>query len=160
MSIHTVPAAEDILDQKYPVLNKGGIALVDYMGSDKAIEEAARVSYIGTEEEERTPEQRRGLIRYLLSHRHTSPFEQVEFKFWIKSPMFVWRQWIRHRMSETNEISGRYAELPADFYVPSADDICLQSKSSKDVLRVWYLTRRVRFFSSTAKASRRSRRTE
>lgn len=131
MPTHTVPEAEVILDRKYPVHNKGGIALIGYMGSDKAIEEAARVSYIGSEEEERTPEQRRGLIRYLLSHRHTTPFEQVELKFRVKAPMFVWRQWIRHRTASVNEISGRYSVLPEDWYVPEADQICLQSTSSK-----------------------------
>lgn len=126
-----VPAADALVDEIFPVHNKGGIALLDYMGSDADIEKAARVSFIGAKEEDRTKQKRRGLIRYLMSHRHTTPFEMVEFKFWVKAPMFVWRQWIRHRTANVNEISGRYAELPADWYVPEPQFINMQSVSNK-----------------------------
>ncbi len=128
---HNVPEADEILDQKVPLLNHGGVALLDYMGSDKAIEQAARVSFVGDEEEERTPEQTRGLIRYLVRHKHTTPLEMVELKFWVKCPIFVARQWIRHRTANVNEISGRYAALPDQFYVPDLDRINVQSKSNK-----------------------------
>jgi len=128
---HTVPAADELLDIKHPLLDHGGVALLDYMGSDKAIEQAARVSFVGDEEEERTEEQTRGLIRYLIRHKHTTPLEMVELKFWVKCPIFVARQWIRHRTANTNEISGRYTELPDEFYVPATSRMNAQSVSNK-----------------------------
>jgi thymidylate synthase (FAD) len=120
----TVPAAEEILGQYYPVLDHGFVALVDYMGGDDSIERAARVSYgYGT----RKSSQTRGLIRYLRRHRHTTPSEMVELKFHCAMPMFVARQWIRHRTANVNEYSGRYSLMPLLFYTPSPADFALQS---------------------------------
>jgi thymidylate synthase (FAD) len=120
----TNPAAEEILGQYFPVLDHGFVALVDYMGSDESIERAARVSYgYGTRHSSRT----RGLIRYLRRHRHTTPSEMVELKFHCAMPMFVARQWIRHRTANVNEYSGRYSLMPLLFYTPAAGDFALQS---------------------------------
>ncbi len=101
------------------VLDHGFIECLDVMGDDKAVEDAARVSHTGGEAEERTHEQRRNLIRYLMRSWHTTPFEMVEFKFRVSVPMFGWRQWIRHRTANVNEISGRYQELPELCYQPA-----------------------------------------
>jgi thymidylate synthase (FAD) len=123
----TNPAAEEILGQYYPVLDHGFVSLVDYMGSDDSIERAARVSYgYGT----RRSSQTRGLIRYLRRHRHTTPSEMVELKFHCAMPMFVARQWIRHRTANVNEYSGRYSLMPLLFYSPSATDFALQSEQN------------------------------
>jgi thymidylate synthase (FAD) len=120
----TVPAAEEILGGYFPVLDHGFVSLVDYMGSDEDVERAARVSYgYGTRQKSAT----RGLIRYLKRHRHSTPIEMVEFKFHCSMPMFVARQWIRHRTASVNEYSGRYSLMPLLFYTPSADDFALQS---------------------------------
>jgi thymidylate synthase (FAD) len=123
----TVPAAEEILGLYYPVLDHGFVSLVDYMGSDEAVEQAARVSYgAGT----RKVSQTRGLVRYLRRHRHTTPSEMVEFKFHCAMPMFVARQWIRHRTANVNEYSGRYSLMPMLFYTPSADQLQTQSPTN------------------------------
>ncbi|MFW5774793.1 MAG: FAD-dependent thymidylate synthase [Chitinivibrionales bacterium] len=123
-----VAEAEKILDEKYPVLNKGFVRLVDYMGSDERIVQSARVSYgKGT----KTCRQDKGLINYLLRNEHTSPFEQVVFTFHVKLPIFVARQWIRHRTARVNEISGRYSVMRSEFYLPEKEDIALQSKDNK-----------------------------
>jgi thymidylate synthase (FAD) len=120
----TNPAAEEILGQYFPVLDHGFVALVDYMGTDESIERAARVSYgYGTRHSSRT----RGLIRYLRRHRHSTPSEMVELKFHCAMPMFVARQWIRHRTANVNEYSGRYSLMPLLFYTPQPDDFALQS---------------------------------
>jgi thymidylate synthase (FAD) len=120
----TNPAAEEILGQYFPVLDHGFVALVDYMGTDESIERAARVSYgYGTRHSSRT----RGLIRYLRRHRHTTPSEMVELKFHCAMPMFVARQWIRHRTANVNEYSGRYSLMPLLFYTPARPDFSLQS---------------------------------
>jgi thymidylate synthase (FAD) len=120
----TNPAAEEILGQYFPVLDHGFVALVDYMGTDASIERAARVSYgYGTRQSSQT----RGLIRYLRRHRHTTPSEMVELKFHCAMPMFIARQWIRHRTANVNEYSGRYSLMPLLFYTPSATDFSLQS---------------------------------
>ena len=111
------------------VLDYGFVRLVDSMGNDKAICEAARVSYNNWWE--RKPEEDRALIRYLMAHRHTSPFEMVEFKFHCKMPIFVARQWIRHRTANVNEVSGRYSELSEEYYVPELSRIQTQSSSNK-----------------------------
>ena len=124
----TIPAAEEILGRYYRVLDHGFVALVDYMGSDEAVEQAARVSYgAGTRKVSET----RGLIRYLRRHRHTTPSEMVEFKFHCAMPMFVARQWIRHRTASVNELSARYSLMPLLFYTPKAEQFELQSKSNK-----------------------------
>jgi thymidylate synthase (FAD) len=120
----TTPAAEEILGQYYPVLDHGFVALVDYMGSDDSIERAARVSYgYGT----RRGSQTRGLIRYLRRHCHTTPSEMVELKFHCCMPLFVARQWIRHRTANVNEYSGRYSLIPLLFYTPEPQHFALQS---------------------------------
>lgn len=110
------------------VLDHGFVQLVDLMGDDEAIEEAARVSYAkGT----RSRSDRRALLRYLLRHRHTSPFEMVELKIRVKLPIFVERQWVRHRMASLNEVSARYSELPEEVYIPTDAQVCAQSKTNK-----------------------------
>ncbi|MEP0815077.1 MAG: FAD-dependent thymidylate synthase [bacterium] len=123
------PEAEAILDQYFPVLGNGFVRLVDYLGGDQRIVDAARVSYSG--KEVKTFRRNKGLIRYLMEHRHTSPFEQVILTFHVKLPIFVARQWIRHRTARLNEISGRYSVLEEDFYVPSAEDVRYQSKTNR-----------------------------
>ena len=123
-----VPAAEEILGGYFPVLDHGFVALIDYMGSDESIEQAARVSYgYGT----RKSSQTRGLVRYLRRHRHTTPSEMVELKFHCAMPMFVARQWIRHRTASVNEYSGRYSLMPLLFYKPDYDDFAIQSASNR-----------------------------
>ena len=99
------------------VLDKGFVRLVETMGGDQGVVQAARVSYGGGSKGE---EQDRKLIEYLLQHQHMTPFEQAVFKFHVSCPIFVMRQWIRHRMASTNEISARYTEVQDEYYVPSA----------------------------------------
>ena len=124
----TIPAAEDILGGYFTVLDHGFVALVDYMGSDQAVEQAARVSYgAGT----RKVSQTRGLIRYLRRHHHTTPSEMVELKFHCAMPMFVARQWIRHRTASVNELSARYSLMPLLFYRPQEAQFALQSHSNR-----------------------------
>jgi thymidylate synthase (FAD) len=123
----TIPAAEEILGGYFPVLDHGFVSLVDYMGSDEDVERAARVSYgAGT----RKVSQTRGLIRYLRRHRHTTPSEMVELKFHCAMPMFVARQWIRHRTASVNELSARYSLMPLLFYTPDLEHFQLQSRSN------------------------------
>ena len=123
----TVAAAEEILGGYFPVLDHGFVALVDYMGTDGSVERAARVSYgYGTRRVSAT----RGLIRYLRRHLHTTPSEMVEFKFHCAMPMFVARQWIRHRTASVNEYSGRYSLMPLLFYSPAREQFSLQSATS------------------------------
>ncbi len=118
----------DIIGKEIQCLDKGFVRLVDYMGSDNAIVQAARVSYgSGTKK----VHEDRGLIRYLLRHSHTTPFEMVEFKFHIKLPIFVARQWIRHRTANVNEYSGRYSEMKDEFYVPLSENIRPQSTMNR-----------------------------
>jgi thymidylate synthase (FAD) len=119
---------DEILGKEFPCLDHGFIRLIDYMGSDQAIVQAARVSYgKGTKQ----VMQDRVLIRYLMRHQHTSPFEMVEFKFHCKLPIFVARQWIRHRTASVNEYSLRYSEAQNQFYLPESDTIRLQSKTNR-----------------------------
>lgn len=123
-----VPEAEKILDKEFPVLNHGFVRLVDYMGGDSRIVQSARVSYgAGT----KTVHEDAGLIDYLLRHQHTSPFEQVILTFHVKMPIFVARQWIRHRMARVNEISGRYSIMRDEFYLPADMDVAKQSTDNK-----------------------------
>ena len=123
-----VPAAEEILDKEFPVLDKGFVRLVDYMGGDARIVQAARVSY---GEGTKTVREDAALIDYLLRNEHTSPFEQVVLTFHVKLPIFVARQWVRHRTARLNEISGRYSVMKDDFYVPVPEDLALQSADNK-----------------------------
>src|SRR5215218_6612456 len=121
-------AAEELLDQALPVPSHGFVRLVDYMGSDQSIVQAARVSYgAGT----KSVREDRGLIRYLLRHDHTTPFEMVVLKFHVKAPIFVIRQWHRHRMASINEESARYSIMREEFHEPSVEDVALQSKDNK-----------------------------
>ncbi len=123
----TNPAAEEILGGYFPVLDHGFVSLVDYMGGDESIERAARVSYgAGT----RKVSQTRGLIRYLRRHHHTTPSEMVELQFHCAMPMFVARQWIRHRTASVNEYSGRYSLMPLLFYTPELRNFARQSKGN------------------------------
>jgi thymidylate synthase (FAD) len=125
------PAVEAIdakLGVPLPVLDHGFVRVVDYMGDDAAVVQAARVSYgKGT----KTPSDDRGLIRYLLKHRHTTPFEMCEIKLHVKLPIFVARQWIRHRTANVNEYSARYSILAREFYVPAPHAISPQSKTNR-----------------------------
>ena len=122
------PGIEKILYEVFPALDHGFVRVVDYMGDDQAIVQAARVSYgKGTT---RVSEDR-GLIRYLMRHRHSTPFEMCEIKLHVKLPMFIARQWIRHRTASINEYSARYSVLDKEFYIPEEKDLAIQSKSNK-----------------------------
>jgi thymidylate synthase (FAD) len=123
-----VPEAEAILDREFPVLDKGFVRLVDYLGGDERVVQSARVSYGGGT---KTYREDAGLIDYLLRNRHTSPFEQVVLTFHIKLPIFVARQWIRHRTARLNEISGRYSVMNDDSYIPAPEDVAFQSTDNK-----------------------------
>ncbi|MDP2790173.1 MAG: FAD-dependent thymidylate synthase [Rectinemataceae bacterium] len=123
-----VPTAEAILDKEFKVLDKGFVRLVDYLGGDDRIVQAARVSY---GEGTKSYREDAGLIDYLLRHEHTSPFEQVVLTFHVKLPIFVARQWIRHRTARLNEISGRYSIMKDEFYVPVPEDLAKQSADNK-----------------------------
>jgi thymidylate synthase (FAD) len=117
-----------LLGKEFRCLDKGFVRLIDVMGDDAAIVQAARVSYgSGTKK----VHEDRGLIRYLMRHLHTTPFEMVEFKFHVKLPIFVARQWIRHRTANVNEYSGRYSEMKDEFYVPDPDQVRAQSAMNK-----------------------------
>ena len=128
MSHCIVPAAEEILDKAFPVLDKGFVRLVDYMGGDARIVQAARVSY---GEGTKSFREDAALIDYLLRHEHTSPFEQVILTFHVKLPIFVARQWIRHRTARVNEVSGRYSIMKDDFYLPAPADVAPQSEDNR-----------------------------
>lgn len=124
----TVDSLEDALFKVHPLLDHGFVRVVDYMGDDAAIVQAARVSYgKGT----RNVRNDRGLIRYLMRHRHSTPFEMCEIKLHIKLPIFVARQWIRHRTANVNEYSARYSILDREFYVPALEDVAQQSTSNR-----------------------------
>ena len=120
----TVPALEALLFQALPVLDHGFVRVIDYMGDDAAIVQAARVSYgRGT----RRVSEDAGLIRYLMRHRHSTPFEMCEIKYHVKLPIFVARQWIRHRTANVNEYSARYSILDREFYLPAPEHLATQS---------------------------------
>src|SRR5271169_3484323 len=124
----TVPALEEILYEPLPVLDRGFIRVIDYMGDDGAIVQAARVSYgRGTR---RVNEDRR-LINYLMRHRHTTPFEMCEIKYHVKLPIFVARQWIRHRTANANEYSARYSILDNEFYIPAPEHLAAQATTNR-----------------------------
>ncbi|MGI9434144.1 MAG: FAD-dependent thymidylate synthase [Geminicoccaceae bacterium] len=123
-----VLALEEILYEPLPVLDQGFIRVIDYMGDDAAIVQAARVSYgRGTKQVSND----RGLINYLMRHRHTSPFEMCEIKLHIKLPIFIARQWIRHRTANVNEYSARYSVLEEAFYTPAPEHLAAQSQSNR-----------------------------
>ncbi|SVB76910.1 uncharacterized protein METZ01_LOCUS229764 [marine metagenome] len=124
----TVHMLEEILFEPIPVLDHGFVRVIDYMGDDAAVVQAARVSYgKGTKKISDDA----GLINYLLRHRHTTPFEMCEIKYHVKLPIFVARQWIRHRTANVNEYSARYSVLDREFYVPEEDHLAAQSSSNR-----------------------------
>ena len=124
----TVPALEEILYQPLAVLDHGFVRVVDYMGDDGAVVQAARVSYgRGTK---RVSEDQ-GLINYLMRHRHTTPFEMCEIKYHVKLPIFVARQWIRHRTANVNEYSARYSILDNEFYIPAPEHLGAQARGNR-----------------------------
>ena len=124
----TVPALERILGEPFRVLDHGFVRIVDYMGDDAAIVQAARVSYGAGTRRARDDE---ALIRYLMRHRHTTPFEMCEIKLHVKLPVFVARQWIRHRTASVNEYSARYSLLDREFYIPEARHLAVQSTANR-----------------------------
>jgi thymidylate synthase (FAD) len=122
------PGLEALLYQAVPVLDHGFVRVIDYMGDDAAVVQAARVSYgRGT----RAANEDRGLIRYLMRHRHSTPFEMCEIKFHVKLPIFIARQWIRHRTANVNEYSARYSILDREFYIPAPDQLAAQSTANR-----------------------------
>ena len=124
----TVPSLEKLLFEHLTILDHGFIRVIDYMGDDSAIVQAARVSYgKGT----KMVSQDKGLINYLMRHRHTTPFEMCDIKFHIKLPIFIARQWIRHRTASVNEYSARYSILGNEFYIPEKSHLTPQSKTNK-----------------------------
>lgn len=128
MSHVIIPEAEELLDKEIKVLDKGFVRLVDYLGGDQRIVQSARVSYgSGT----KTTREDKDLINYLMRNAHTSPFEQVILTFHCKMPVFVARQWVRHRTARLNEISGRYSVMKDEFYIPEENQIRIQSESNK-----------------------------
>ena len=120
----TAPELEAVLYKPIEVLDHGFIRVIDYMGDDSSIVQSARVSYgKGTKKISND----KGLIKYLMRHRHSTPFEMCEIKFHIKLPIFIARQWIRHRTANVNEYSARYSILDKEFYIPSAENLAAQS---------------------------------
>jgi len=127
---HRVMSAglEELLYAALPVLDHGFIRVIDYMGADESIVQAARVSYGSGTKKTRNDE---GLIRFLMRHRHTTPFEMCEIKVHVKLPLFVARQWIRHRTASVNEYSARYSRLDNEFYIPAAEHLSAQSTTNR-----------------------------
>jgi thymidylate synthase (FAD) len=122
------PALEEVLYKAEPVLDHGFVRVIDYMGDDAAIVQAARVSYgRGT----KAVQNDAGLIKYLMRHRHTTPFEMCEIKYHIKLPIFVARQWIRHRTANVNEYSARYSILDKEFYIPAPEHLAAQATNNR-----------------------------
>ncbi|MGL9732680.1 MAG: FAD-dependent thymidylate synthase [Wolbachia sp.] len=124
----TVKEIDEILYKEHKVLDRGFIRVVDYMGSDNAIVQAARVSYGNGIKQINQDEM---LIKYLMRHNHTTPFEMCEIKFHVKLPIFVARQWMRHRTANVNEYSARYSILDNEFYIPRSEQIAKQSDNNK-----------------------------
>ncbi len=120
--------AEALLMREVPILDLGFVQPIDYMGNDFDVVQAARVSYGPST---RKVHNDRGLLRYLMRHRHTTPFEMCEVKFRCKMPIFVARQWIRHRTANVNEMSLRYTEAPDEFYLPAIENVSLQAQDNK-----------------------------
>ncbi len=124
----TVADLEEILYEPLPVLDHGFVRVVDYMGDDAAIVQSARVSYGRGTKQARDDA---GLINYLMRHRHTTPFEMCEIKYHVKLPIFVARQWIRHRTANVNEYSARYSILDREYYIPAPEQLGAQSTSNR-----------------------------
>ena len=124
----TSPELEKILYEAIPILDHGFVRVVDYMGDDSSIVQSARVSYGKGTKKVSTDS---GLIKYLMRHRHSTPFEMCEIKYHVKLPIFVARQWIRHRTANVNEYSARYSILDKEFYLPSKENLAAQSTSNR-----------------------------
>ena len=124
----TAPALENILYEAMPALDHGFVRVVDYMGDDTSIVQSARVSYGKGTKQVSTDE---GLIKYLMRHWHSTPFEMCEIKYHVKLPIFIARQWIRHRTANVNEYSARYSILDKEFYLPSVENLAAQSASNR-----------------------------
>ena len=124
----TSPELEKILYEVLPVLDHGFVRVVDYMGDDSSIVQSARVSYGKGTKKVSTDS---GLIKYLMRHRHSTPFEMCEIKYHVKLPIFVARQWIRHRTANVNEYSARYSILDKEFYLPTRENLAAQSKNNR-----------------------------
>ena len=122
------PELEKVLFEAIPILDHGFIRVIDYMGDDTSIVQAARVSYGKGTKKVSTDS---GLIKYLMRHWHSTPFEMCEIKYHIKLPIFIARQWIRHRTANVNEYSARYSILDKEFYLPSKENLAAQSKSNR-----------------------------
>jgi thymidylate synthase (FAD) len=124
----TSPELEKVLYEAIPVLDHGFIRVIDYMGDDTSIVQSARVSYGKGTKKVSTDD---GLIRYLMRYRHSTPFEMCEIKYHVKLPIFIARQWIRHRTANVNEYSARYSILDKEFYLPAKDQLAAQSQSNR-----------------------------
>jgi thymidylate synthase (FAD) len=124
----TAPELEKILYEAIPILDHGFIRVVDYMGNDTSIVQAARVSYGKGTKKVSTDA---GLIKYLMRHWHSTPFEMCEIKYHVKLPIFIARQWIRHRTANVNEYSARYSILDKEFYLPAPENLAAQSKINR-----------------------------
>ena len=124
----TSPELEKILYDALPVLDHGFVRVVDYMGDDTSIVQSARVSYGKGTKQVSTD---KGLIKYLMRHWHSTPFEMCEIKYHVKLPIFIARQWIRHRTANVNEYSARYSILDKEFYLPTAENLAAQSSSNR-----------------------------
>ncbi len=124
----TAPELEKILYEAIPILDHGFIRVVDYMGDDTSIVQAARVSYGKGTKKVSTDS---GLIKYLMRHWHSTPFEMCEIKYHVKLPIFIARQWIRHRTANVNEYSARYSILDKEFYLPTSENLAAQSQSNR-----------------------------
>ena len=124
----TSPELEKILYEAMPVLDHGFVRVVDYMGDDTSIVQSARVSYGKGTKKVSTDE---GLIKYLMKHWHSTPFEMCEIKYHVKLPIFIDRKWIRHRTANVNEYSARYSILDKEFYLPSKENLATQSSSNR-----------------------------
>ena len=122
------PELEKILFEAIPILDHGFVRVIDYMGDDTSIVQAARVSYGKGTKKVSTDS---GLIKYLMRHWHSTPFEMCEIKYHIKLPIFIARQWIRHRTANVNEYSARYSILDKEFYLPSQESLAAQSKNNR-----------------------------
>jgi thymidylate synthase (FAD) len=124
----TSPELEKVLYEAMPVLDHGFVRVVDYMGDDTSIVQSARVSYGKGTKKVSTDS---GLIKYLMRHRHSTPFEMCEIKYHIKLPIFIARQWIRHRTANVNEYSARYSIMDKEFYVPERENLAAQSTNNR-----------------------------
>ena len=124
----TAPDLEKILYEAIPILDHGFVRVVDYMGNDTSIVQAARVSYGKGTKKVSTDS---GLIKYLMRHWHSTPFEMCEIKYHVKLPIFIARQWIRHRTANVNEYSARYSILDKEFYLPKSENLASQSQSNR-----------------------------